>query len=443
MNGQTGSSRNQVLDAVNRMAEADSGTFAKGAEAFGKGISSIPGGIASAASESWSRRGENLPTGDITPSNADEALDIYKKAVRPSERAALKTLGEPIGLFQNEGGLPTAPVKTEPSYTPVGEGVESNPRWDISGYTNKEVAPGPGGLPFTSEDTAGGGRKYTLAGGEGTLETLGWKPGGKGSFSVMENAGGGIPVKTDAQLELEARRAGTYQGRSLADKEKEMYGGFEPPGEFDHTKFLSNVKSLGVKITPPMMVKLYGQALVEHTAKQNAFNDMVKAKMQFGEGSPQMLEARSRAQQLDIASNIAMAKTPSEISENVAKAMKIGAETTAIPSEIAKNKAYTAYLLSNAENPELKPAYSMLAAAMQAYKEEMDPQRKTAIYNGAIKDFQNFLANRAEKKSPSQSLRAAHPDWDVPDNFEPGKTYHFAPGQTFMYGQDGKWKRVS
>ena len=265
------------------------------------------------------------------------------------------------------------------------------------------------GIPASTESPGvtnkDASRTVRLPGTEGYVQLPpGWNAAEEGRKYLAANAPtmSGIPANgmdestQNIRINPFTNRAegtlGTFTGPSLADKEKAIMGGIEHPGDFDYNRFKEGVHQLGIKITPQTMIQLYGTALKEHENKVTQYNDLLKARMQFGEGSPQMISAKSTAQYHDISSRIAGAKAGPEMAQVLASIDKTRAETAGIPATTEHQKALTGYYQAMTENPEMKTNIAQLNAGMKMVSEELDPTKRMDLYNKVMGAFE---ANKA------------------------------------------------
>lgn len=224
-----------------------------------------------------------------------------------------------------------------------------------------------------------------------------------GGYSSGPGGRVGLPEKEEfvpnQSFGLGGSREGTlgvWKGgaKSLAEHEKELYGGLEPPGEFD---WASAAKKAGsVTKSPKTQFAIMKEMFTEHGQKTRAFEDMRKAREMYGEGSAHMITAKADASYKEAEAKLAAAKLPMDIYKGVAEAAHYYAEAQGAKDRASYYKAYANFMESKIKSSQDMQIFKVL-------KEQLD-KAPFGTEKETVERMNSFVANILERDKIDQQI---------------------------------------
>jgi hypothetical protein len=260
----------------------------------------------------------------------------------------------PPEQFGGEGIPARDPTRADISL--AGSRLPSIRAKDTSLRASTEAETGtPTPLNFT---VSPGGQAIPERGTEAPLEK-GWtrRPGEGIDYKLgPENKAGDAMVNLNAGYN-DMRRTAEGEMRGVQEDRRRARDIEEgTSGDFDFSTYKKAMEQIGGKPSEKMRADILSHMFTAHGRKQELAAKMKELGMIHGEGSPQMITARSEARHRDIDDQLKIEKQPSEIGKLIAEKEELYAKNKAIPSQIAHNLAMADYYVANSESPKVKAA---------------------------------------------------------------------------------------
>jgi hypothetical protein len=316
----------------------------------------------------------------------------YKEIVSPPK---------PDLAFSNAGvkqreGVPEKPVETPPGYPtrPEARFGSSEPLGPVYTGEGEGVPEKPaGGPPWTKE-----GNKYTLEGGQGTLTVSDERvpPGGYKASEVgdISQLYGGRDVNLSpggagAKGVEQEWRAGVQKREEQALREREQRKGPEAPGEFDIGKYKRTMQEIWPSGNVPakMKIALLGEMYKEHETKQRSYDAYQQHLMQYGPGSPSMIQAKSAENYHEVLAKAIASKNPAEIAHIAAQTAHLFAQAKSEPERMKLWQSQRKALEALAKYRDLAPMVKMMDKEM----DKADTPREKQVALQHMKDFMKAI----------------------------------------------------
>jgi hypothetical protein len=180
----------------------------------------------------------------------------------------------------------------------------------------------------------------------------------------------------------------SYEGRTLAEKERDMYGEAGPPKEFDYGDFKKAIGAIGKKVNPKLQASILQHMLTEHGARQRGWEDLQKTRMMYGSESAHMMTARSDAAYKEAQTRLNEAKLPME-------KMKAISEVALHRAQIDGTNAHTALYHSMADYYKSRGLTQRMSPIMVGLEKEMGAAvsnaQKEEVYKKMMTVFKQSL----------------------------------------------------
>lgn len=258
-----------------------------------------------------------------------------------------------------------------------------------------------------------------------------------------ETAPGGIPTPSTGGIPTGGNVIRSWTGgeRSLAEAEKAAGGGVEPIQQraFDQAQFDKIVGGIGAGASPRLKAQIFETMLKDVEQHNMRVDELQKAQMQFGQGSPAMLSAQSDAAYKDALSRIGQAKNMAEVQGIIAETEKTKTQIGGIPATTEHLKAETVKLQEETRLAKYVPYAKAREAELKNLEQEMISPQAKELKKVAIEQKYAVINQGMQM---SDQIKAQFPQWTVPERIEVGKVYTFAPGKRYRVKPDWTFESV-